>query len=53
MNAWPELSVSSPAIVCINVDLPEPLGPMIAVNWWAPNSTVTPSRAVTLVSPLP
>ena len=39
--------------LCISVDLPEPDGPMIAVNWPATNSTVTPSRAWTSDSPRP
>ena len=33
MKTWPELSVSSPAMQCIRVDLPEPEGPMMAVKW--------------------
>jgi len=53
MKTLPELSESSPATVCIRVDLPEPLGPMIAVNSWAWKSTVTASRAVTAASPCP
>ena len=32
MNTWPDVSVSRPARQCIRVDLPEPDGPMIAVN---------------------
>jgi hypothetical protein len=31
-NTLPDVSVSSPATVCINVLLPDPLGPMMAVN---------------------
>ena len=38
---------------CISVDLPEPDGPMIAVNWPAAKSTSTSSRATTWVSPRP
>ena len=38
---------------CISVDLPEPDGPMMAVNSPGANSTVTLSRATTLVSPAP
>ena len=38
---------------CISVDLPEPDGPMMAVNWPAAKSTSTPSSARTSVSPLP
>ncbi len=36
-----------------SVLLPEPDGPMIAVNRWASNPTVTPSSARTSVSPTP
>ena len=38
---------------CISVDLPDPDGPMIAVNSPAGNPTVTPSRACTAVAPTP
>ena len=38
---------------CISVDLPEPDGPMIAVNRLGSNPTVTPSSARTSVWPLP
>ena len=38
---------------CMSVDLPEPDGPMMAVNWPAAKSTSTPSRASTRVSPEP
>ena len=38
---------------CISVDLPEPDGPMIAVNRALPNSTETESSATTRVSPWP
>ena len=38
---------------CMSVDLPEPDGPMTAVNCPRSNSTLTPSRAVTTASPLP
>ena len=51
MNTAPYVSVSSPARQCISVDLPEPDGPMIAVNLPASKATVTPSRARTSVSP--
>ncbi len=53
MNTWPSVSVSSPAMQCMSVDLPDPDGPMIAVNSPVPNSTDTWSSAVTVVSPLP
>ena len=32
MKAVPEVSESSPAMQCMSVDLPEPDGPMMAVN---------------------
>ena len=38
---------------CISVDLPEPDGPMTAVNRPVGISTVTSSRAITAVSPEP
>ena len=38
---------------CISVDLPDPDGPMMAVNSPATNSTETPSRAATEASPSP
>ena len=36
---WPEVRVSRPAQQCISVDLPDPDGPMIAVNSPASKST--------------
>ena len=33
MSTWPDVRVSRPARQCIRVDLPEPEGPMMAVNW--------------------
>jgi hypothetical protein len=53
MKAEPALRVSRPAAQCMSVDLPEPEGPMIAVNLPAAKPTLTPSRARTAVSPLP
>ena len=38
---------------CMSVDLPEPDGPMIAVNCPRAKSHVTASRATTRVSPEP
>ena len=38
---------------CISVDLPEPEGPMMAVNRPVSNSSVTSSSAMTAVSPWP
>jgi hypothetical protein len=52
-NAEPDVAVSSPAMQCISVDLPEPDGPMIAVNRARSNPQVTESRATTSVSPEP
>ena len=53
MYTRPSDSVSSPARQCISVDLPEPDGPMIAVNRLRSNETVTPSSARISVSPSP
>jgi hypothetical protein len=53
MNTLPAVSRSRPAWQCIRVDLPEPDGPMMAVNAPDANSTVTPSRARTSFSPVP
>ena len=52
-TASPEVGVSSAARQCMRVDLPEPEGPMMAVNSPCIRSTVTPSRARTSASPLP
>ena len=49
----PLVRVSSPARQCSSVDLPEPDGPMIAVNAAAVNSTLTSARAATVASPWP
>src|SRR5262249_49379999 len=49
----PSDAVSRPAAQCMRVDLPEPDGPMMAVNRPAAKSTLTPSRARTAVSPRP
>ena len=53
MYTAPDDSVSRPARQCISVLLPEPDGPMMAVNCSAWNATVTPSRARTSLSPMP
>ena len=53
MNTAPEVMSSNPARQCMRVDLPDPDGPMIAVNPPAANATVTSSRARTSVSPDP
>ena len=50
---WPSVGRSSPASRCMSVDLPEPDGPMTAVNWPAGTSMLTPRRASTAASPLP
>src|SRR3954447_10812746 len=49
----PVVGRSSPAATWRNVLLPEPDGPMIAVNDPGSSSTLTPSRATTAPSPLP
>jgi hypothetical protein len=49
----PEVRESRPARQCIRVDLPEPDGPITAVNRAAGMSTLTASRARTAVSPAP
>ena len=49
----PAVGVSSPASRCISVDLPEPEGPMTAVNWPAGTSIETPRSASTADSPSP
>src|SRR6266508_1546642 len=53
MNTSPRVTESSPARQCISVDLPEPDGPMMAVNAPRASSTLTPRSAVTCASPLP
>ena len=49
----PEVGLSSPARMCIRVDLPEPDGPMTAVSRALSMSTDTPRSASTAVSPAP
>ena len=49
----PDVGLSSPARMCISVDLPEPDGPMTAVALPGAISTVTPRKASTAVSPAP
>ena len=49
----PPVGRSSPARMCMSVDLPEPDGPMIAVKRPRSNPSVTPSRASTAASPCP
>ena len=50
---WPDVALSKPDSVCINVDLPEPEGPMIAVNRPFSKATFTCRSACTVLSPLP
>ena len=49
----PDVGRSRPARMCISVDLPEPDGPMMAVNRPLGKPTVTPSSAWTVASPSP
>ena len=49
----PFVGRSSPASRCMRVDLPEPDGPMTAVNWPVGTSSVTPRSARTADSPSP
>jgi len=53
IQTLPDVSESSPARQCMSVDLPEPLGPMMALKRPRSNPTVTPSSARTSPSPLP
>ena len=53
MKTCPDVTVSSPAMQCIRVDLPDPDGPMMAVNSPVSNDTSTPSRARTSAALLP
>jgi hypothetical protein len=48
MRTSPEVTLSSPAAHCSSVDLPDPDGPMTAVNVPAANAAVTPPSASTL-----
>ena len=38
--------------MCMNVDLPEPDGPVTATNWPGSMSSVTPRSARTMCSPI-
>jgi hypothetical protein len=49
----PEVGWSSPAATFKNVLLPEPDGPMIAVNEPRESAALTPSSAATAASPRP
>jgi hypothetical protein len=53
MNTRPLVTLSRPAMQCMSVDLPDPDGPMMALNWPAAKSTDTPSRARTAAPPWP
>ncbi len=44
MNTSPRVTESSPARQCMSVDLPEPDGPMIAVNWPALELDADPAQ---------
>jgi hypothetical protein len=49
----PLVTESNPAMMCMSVDLPEPLGPITAVKRPAGIPTVTPSSAMTRFGPDP
>ena len=49
----PDVGLSSPARMCMSVDLPEPDGPITAVSWPVGTSSETPRSASTAVSPSP
>ena len=53
MITWPDVTVSSPAMQCMSVDLPDPDGPMVAVKRPCSKVTSMASRARTSVSPEP
>ena len=53
MVTSPAVGLSSPARMCMRVDLPEPDGPMTLVSFPRSTSRSTPQRARTAVSPLP
>ena len=53
IETLPSLGLSSPARMCISVDLPEPEGPMIAVRRASSISIETSRSAFTAVSPSP
>ena len=53
MKARPSVRSSSAAMHCMSVDLPDPDGPMIAVNWPFSKVMFTPLRARTSISPEP
>jgi hypothetical protein len=53
MTTEPDVGASSPARMCISVDLPEPEGPMIAANSPGRKETETPARASTAAAPSP
>ena len=52
-NVCPDVGRSRPAMQCISVDLPEPDGPMTAVNRPRSKATLTPARACTAACPVP
>ena len=52
-NTSPDVGRSRPASMCSKVDLPEPDGPMIAVNMPASRLTLTSLSAAMVASPVP
>ena len=52
-NVCPDVGRSRPAMQCMSVDLPEPDGPMTAVNRPRSKVTVIPARACTAAWPTP
>ncbi len=53
IDTVPDVGRSSPARMCMSVDLPDPDGPMTAANWPAGTSSETPFSASTAASPSP
>ena len=53
ISTVPEVGLSSPARMCMSVDLPEPEGPITAVSSPEGISSETPRSASTAVSPSP
>ena len=53
ISTLPSVGLSSPARMCMRVDLPEPEGPITVVSWPLLTSSEIPRRASTAVSPSP
>jgi len=53
IHTRPEVGRSSPAMQCSRVDLPDPDGPITAVNDPAGTSILTPLSAVMVAGPAP